>query len=235
MSLIRGDFGIVLWTLHKRILGEEIMWDRIELKHLTFGVVFLVAVGGALRWFIDTLANRRRDRKQRKFARETQGRQEQLSKELADLRAEYEKKHTMHKVQFEREFEIYRDLWESLLRISTLVLTIDPYVSGGKDIEEKKEFCCKKINATINFVAKTSKIVNNNSPFYTGRIHELCFELTSNCITHLTTLAENFDNGIYTDKIGAALLEEIITPLLAKINSAIKERIGFIEESEIVE
>ncbi len=211
------------------------MWDKIKLEHLTFGLLCLVALGGAIKWIIDTLLNRRRDRKQRDFARETEERQKNLSKDIEGLKAEYAKKQTIHKVQFETEFNIYKDLWKHLLEISNLTTTIDPYVSSGRDTAEKKNLCSKKIIETMALVTKTGDIVGGNMPFYSTEIFELCNELTSQCLNHLTALMDKFDRGVYTDKIGAALLEEIVSPILRQIRTAIRKRIDFIEETEEVE
>jgi hypothetical protein len=41
-----------------------------------------------------------------------------FEKELERIKAEYAKKHTVHRLQFQKEFDLYEKLWESLVNMS---------------------------------------------------------------------------------------------------------------------
>lgn len=46
--------------------------------------------------------------------------------ELARLEAELAKKHTIHKLQFEKEFSIYLDLWKALVKLKDACASLMP-------------------------------------------------------------------------------------------------------------
>ena len=83
-------------------------------------------------------------------------RNEKLTKDVVGLTAEYKKKQTIHRVQFETEFNIYKELWKNMVKIATETKILDSYISAAKDSVEKKNSCLKKMREAHDLIAETS-------------------------------------------------------------------------------
>ena len=67
------------------------------IEEWTLALLVVVTIGGSIKWFFDSLAKRK-----------MWSGNKDLTKQIEELKAQYARRHTVHKVQFEREFRIYR-------------------------------------------------------------------------------------------------------------------------------
>ena len=194
------------------------------LEILTFVVVVLVAGFEFYKWYRD-----------KQFKADTEARHEMIATGLAGLKAEHEKKHTIHKVQFEKEFQVYEDLWETMVKTTHTTTTFERYISGIADIIKKKEVYAGRIKEAQDFAQKSTEIVFCNKPFYLEDIYNLCVDVNKHCLEHLVYLIGQFKKGIFVNKNDASNLLRVIDPIMSQIDKAIQEQIGFIKKAKIVE
>ena len=157
------------------------------------------------------------------------------TKDIERLKAEYAKRQTIHRVQFETEFNIYKDLWRNMVKISEAITLLDAYISKSKDNPEEKQFCVEKIDETKDWIMEAHSFYFLNKPFYSKPIYILCEELIAHCFKQLEYLTNQFKKQERTDKLGMVLLSNVIGPIMTKIDEAIQKQIGFIKKAEIVQ
>lgn len=166
-------------------------------------------------------------RNQSKLSREIEKFRTKHNTDMEELKAEYTKKQTVHRVQFEREFRIYRKLWEAITEVNAATLQVLSKVSLATDKTERTIAYMEKTNKCYDTVSKLYRIIIRNSPFYSRGIWTLCKDLG----LQLTEYIKQSD----ANKIDAAQMGKLTATMSVNTNAienAIRERIG---NAEIIE
>lgn len=162
---------------------------------------------------------------------------------LEKLKSQLEKKNTIHKLQFEKEFELYGELWKALLKVRNTI-NITPILDSipeGKDFEEVYK---ERWELAANNFDKANGILNENLPFYHKDVSDVAKLLLDECRQHLISLkgiliypkrkSNCNDKDDKLDMFDKA--EEVIKKVIEaidEIEKAIQKRIGLLQEAEL--
>ena len=193
------------------------MWDTIRSLEIpdsvTVGILILVAVWQVFRWIWDR----------------------RLTKDIEYLKAEFGRKSTVHKVQFETEFTVYRELWHAILKLKSLAPitpSVDLYAGGG---DKQKELYQQRLDAAFKAFGESESIVELNKPFYSPEIYNLSRTLNRDCFKHLRNIKRRLDIGEVEECYDIAdNLTNDTNQMINKIEQAIRERIGVLDKAQFV-
>ena len=158
-------------------------------------------------------------------------------KQLEALKSQLKKKNVIHKLQFEMEFQVYRDFWKALVdvkRTASITPILDMMPAGKKPLDVYKE---RWTEAAEKF-QKALDLLDYNRPFYHDDVSEPATELLDKCRKHLIKLQITLQRG---ERKGVDIHEEdeklskMIIEVVDKIKIVIKKRIGLLQETELVE
>lgn len=91
-----------------------------------------------------------------------------LAYSINKLKSKSERKNHIHKVQFEKEFEVYTELWAKLVEFRRFVINLRPKFSlmDGSELEKEEENTSEKFNTFYNKYEEVLDSVERNKPFY---------------------------------------------------------------------
>ncbi len=102
----------------------------------------------------------------------------EVEEKLELLRDRLEKGQFVHKVQFETEFRIYRELWQKLSKVRNAALRLRPVLDTmppGKTADQVRKERYADLADTFN---PFQEIVVGQEPFYSPKVFELVRELS---------------------------------------------------------
>lgn len=160
----------------------------------------------------------------------------EYDKQIESLRSRLQKKNTVHKIQFEKEFQLYGELWKALVDVrseSVITPSLD-IIPAGKSLHDVYKERFESAADTFN---KANDLFKYHRPFYHDDVGKITEELLAQCRGYIKSvgrmLSSEKDNPTLSDK--ADELHEIMTEAINKIEEAIKRRIGLLQNAEIVE
>ena len=179
-------------------------WQNIALGGLTASGIII----GLSSWLGKVWANRilEKDRTQYQTKMETL---------LENLRKQASKELFVHELQFEKEFEIYKELWGQLIRLVPWVTSFDELL--------KPEHITQRAQELPNIIRDISHTVYTNLPFYPPEIFEAC-EYILNSMPKINTLNERLDklNKYSSPEKSVDIFEKRYDELLQEITSVCK-------------
>lgn len=92
--------------------------------------------------------------------------QTQMDVILADVRTKDKKELLVHEVQFEKEFEVYRELWREALKLGRTGLPFGLLFQGPPMPQEER------VNHVREAYSSLSDTLYENRPFYAPRVYE---------------------------------------------------------------
>jgi hypothetical protein len=137
----------------------------------------------------------------------------------------YAKDQLVHKLQFEKEFEIYKQLWKILSDLTSQVMRLSP----STDLITTADGYNETIQARLREVRRTADLlihhVETNEPFYSkavyAHIKELIYHLKNEIID-----VEHRDKNLMQYWLERDKNTKKISAIAKKISDAIRERIG---------
>ena len=96
--------------------------------------------------------------------------QAQLDATNQSLKAELEKGLLVHKVQFEKEFKIYEELWSKLVELKKAALSLRPEFDMVDPKESEEERKAKRLTKFGDAIADFIDITDKNRPFYSEEV-----------------------------------------------------------------
>jgi hypothetical protein len=93
-------------------------------------------------------------------------------KSIEKLKRENQKSNLIHKIQFEKEFKIYEELWRNLIELRLQAGSLRPVVDSydiNESKEERKKMRLDKFVIAFNDCGQTFE---NNKPFYSKKIYD---------------------------------------------------------------
>jgi hypothetical protein len=165
--------------------------------------------------------------------RKLQSQRANYEKELEKLRAELAQKQTIHKLQFEKEFEIYSELWSSLSRLRE---SCSELVPGGQFTDKSpQELRGEQADKFARAYTDVAKIVEHQRPFYAPKVYQDASKLLS--VAWRQMIQHAFDKTTPLTKRYEQMKERVdnICAIVSDIESSIRERIGNMGSARLVE
>lgn len=207
-----------------KIIAEEIVNNSgpvVEaLKLIAAGGIGAAIIGSLGKLWVD----RKLERERAKY-----------DKELESLKAKLAQKHTIHKLQFEKEFSIYLKLWEALVKLRDACADLVPggkFVSGDESPEQRKE---KESHELASAYVEVVRLVEKQRPFYAVEVYENASQLISKAWQQ--TVQAGFGQGQPVSRRYEQMKDRVdeMSAIIDNIESSIRKRIGFIRTAELVE
>lgn len=149
----------------------------------------IVSIGGSgailfglSSWLGKVWANRILETEKKKFAMEIEKYKSKLNKEINIANSIIDKAVYVTKLQYDKEFSIYLEIWEKLAKcvISTKAL-YPTFENVPSDENELKEFKENKWSRFVESYNEYSNAIIKYSPFYEEKIHKGFIELRNLC------------------------------------------------------
>ena len=152
-------------------------------------------------------------------------------KQLESLKSELGKKNTVHKLQFEKEFQLYGELWKALVVVrKTVVIGLDLETSDKLSYEKQYE-------KAVGAFSKAKNLFEDNRPFYHDTVSKLTRELVHQCRKHLPKVDKMLKSKKDDDDLSDSAEELLkkVPKAIDEIEEAIQGRIEILQKAEIVE
>jgi len=168
--------------------------------------------------------------------RKLQNQKAEYDKQLESLKSKLEKKNTVHKLQFEKEFQLYGELWKALVDVRSTA-TITPSVDIMPRDQSHYDVYKGRFESAADAFNKANDLFKYYSPFYHDDVSTITEDLLGQCRKHIRKVARVLSSGKFDDKLfdSADELFKKMTEAINEIEKAIKQRIGLLQEAEIVE
>jgi hypothetical protein len=93
-------------------------------------------------------------------------------KSIEKLKSENEKSKLIHRIQFEKEFNIYNELWGKLIDLRNLAGALRPEVDFIDPDKTSDEIAIEKINKINDAFHSCVISFDNNKPFYPKEVYD---------------------------------------------------------------
>ncbi|MFA5240062.1 MAG: hypothetical protein WC476_10210 [Phycisphaerae bacterium] len=165
-----------------------------------------------------------------------QAQKHEHDKQLESLKSKLGKKNTVHKLQFEKEFQLYGKLWKALVDVrkkTVITPTWDIMPKGKTPYDVYKE----RYEIAVEAFNKAKNLFEDHRPFYHDDVSKITKNLFSQCRGHIGDVGrmlnyENFNDELHDE---ADKLLKKVPEAIDEIEKVIKVRIGLLQEAEIVE
>jgi len=169
-------------------------------------------------------------------SKKLQAQKHEHDKQLESLRSKLGKKNTVHKLQFEKEFQLYGELWKELVDVRSSVIitpTLDMMPKDKSHYEVYKE----RFEIAVDAFNKANGLFGYHRPFYHDDVSKITEELLGQCRGYIRRVAIMLGSKKDDDKLfdKADELLKKVPGAINEIEKAIKVRIGLLQEAEIVE
>ncbi len=154
-----------------------------------------VIILGLSSWLGKVWANRIFEKEKVKYGKELEGFKGDINKELQRLRTLDDKALHITKIQYEKEFKIYQEIWKALVEVVWATTRLYPtYEQAPTKEDELEEFNKKKYEEYVDKYNEYLHIINFNAPFYQEEFYKGLIEIRDKCIEIGTIFKEyNFD------------------------------------------
>ena len=98
--------------------------------------------------------------------------QAQLDATNECLKAELERGLHIHRVQFEKEFRIYEELWSKLIELQKAVLSLRPVMDMINPEESEKERKTRRLTNFGRAIEEFTDVTDKNRPFYSEDVYK---------------------------------------------------------------
>jgi len=168
--------------------------------------------------------------------RKLQEQKAEYDKQLESLKSKLGKKNTVHKLQFEKEFQLYGDLWKALVDVRktvTITPSLDRMPKGKADYDVYKD---RYEKAAVAF-NKANDLFKYHEPFYHDDVSKITEDLLDQCRKHIRKVGQSLSSEKIDDNLfdSADELFDKMIEAVSEIKEVIKQRIGLLQEAEIVE
>jgi hypothetical protein len=165
-----------------------------------------------------------------------QAQKHEHDKQLESLKSKLGKKNTVHKLQFEKEFQLYGELWKALVDVRSSAIiapTLDIMPKGKSPYDVYKE----RYEIAADAFNKANDLFKYHRPFYHDDVGKITEDLLSQCREHIRSVGKmlksaNFDDKLHDEADG---LFKKVPEAINEIEKVIKERIGLLQKAEIIE
>lgn len=149
-------------------------------------------------------------------------------KKLEGLKRDKDKQLIVHKLQFDKEFSIYNEIWNNLVGLCNIISQLRPEGDIQDSNRTYGEVISERVLRAIEIGNTTITIVENNKPFYSKRVYTQLQSIIKIIKTEIiATQHQNINSEEYWIS-GAINVERLVT-LNNQVCEEIRNRIGSIE------
>lgn len=94
------------------------------------------------------------------------------SKKILKLETEAERKNLIHKFQFEKEFNVYTDLWAKLIDLRNVTASLRPAMDTRDNTKTEDEIKQERLSKQWEKLVLVSDTFQKNRPFYSDDIYK---------------------------------------------------------------
>lgn len=159
----------------------------IEILKLVGAVLFSLGGGGAIvfalsSWLGKVWASRILENEKKGHQLEIEKYKSELVLELNKINSLNEKAVHITKIQYDKEFEIYQDIWEKLFDCIVATLNLyPPFEDVPTDEGEKQKWLDKKHNNYCEKYNLYSRTIDRYAPFYEANFYNSFIEVRNSC------------------------------------------------------
>jgi hypothetical protein len=157
--------------------------------------------------------------------------QQKLDSTNSRLQAELDKGLHIHRIQFEKEFKIYEELWAKLIELRRATLSLRPVMDSIDPKETDSDRKTKRLTNFSDAVGGFIDVTDKNRPFYSEDVYRSMGNLWS--LTHSEAIEykhQNPHNDGYWEK--AQKNRDEILAEIEKCCLKIRDRISSVKVSE---
>jgi len=162
-------------------------------------------------------------------------------RQLEDLRADLGRRHTVHKLQFEMEFELYRELWKALVDLRNKAV-VTPVLDRMPKEKTTVEVYNERFEEARTAFNNLNRLFREHHPFYHHSVTQTADSMLSECRSYLELVGRTLRNSRSWTKEhpsdmydSANELQRKMSDLADRIEEAIRQRIGLLHEARLVE
>lgn len=147
---------------------------------------------------------------------------------LEDLKKEKEKQLHVHRLQFEKEFGIYNDLWTNLVDLRAIIALLRPELDSTEPGKTYEETIQARIVRALEIGNMTIDTIERNKPFYAKAIYDELGKIIKLIKTEIIEVrhGDRLTKKYWED--GQKNLNELVQ-LTDNVCEAIRNRIGNLE------
>lgn len=159
----------------------------IQIFELIGAVLFSLGGGGVIvfalsSWLGKVWANRILEKEKKEHQLEIENYKSKLALELNNFNSLNEKALHITNIQYDKEFEIYQNIWEKLFDCIIATLTLYPALEDVPTAEvEKQKWIDKKYNNYCEKLNLYTRTINRYAPFYEGNFYNSFVEVRDSC------------------------------------------------------
>ncbi len=161
----------------------------------------------------------------------------EVNKKTAKIKSALAKEQFIHRLQFEKEFEIYLELWKKLFVLkeaTEMLMPIMDYNEPGKTEEETRKIRLKKTQAAY---IEVRKAINYNKPFFAKEVYTNANNILSKSLRQ--ALASQYP-GRHVEEFlkrfeKAQKRTDDILKIIDEIDKSIRTRILTIGKAKLIE
>ncbi len=147
-----------------------------------------------------------------------------IDKELTEIKSSLLKEQFMHQKQFEKEFDVYKELWIHLVSLKEATEILFPIGDVFEPGKEEKIKCLMKVQDSYRNVQKT---INYNKPFYDESVYKNANKMLGKSIKQVLAFQSP---AINVEKDNYRFIESLergdrINEIIFEIENAIRNRI----------
>ena len=189
----------------------------------------LIAAGGTGAAIIGIIGKVLVDRKLQKQKAE-------YDKQLESLKSKLQRKNTVHKLQFEKEFQLCEGLWKALVDVrKTAVIT--PTLDIMPKDKSPYDVYRERYEIAVNAFNEAKNLFEDHRPFYHDDVSKITRDLLSQCRGYIGDVGRMFKSEHFDDELHdkADKLLKKVPEAIDEIEKVIKGRIGLLQKAKIVE
>jgi hypothetical protein len=148
---------------------------------------------------------------------------------IETLKNSLQQKLTVHKLQFEKEFEVYKEIWSQLYLLGDILQLLRPQADLSEPGKSYDETINSRLQKAVMEGNKLIDLTEANRPFYAAEIYRLLTEM--NRLVKVEIIEVKFrgnPKATYWEE-GAATIKNYLAKADA-ISDAIRSRIGNMNE-----
>lgn len=129
------------------------------------------------------------------------------------LRASLENSTHVTKIQFDKEFSIYHEIWKCLVDLKKSTLSLNPSAAELFPDADNEESRTRRLQNFMNALEPFSDSIEKNKPFYSKEVYDSLFKIFQFC----------FFEGIHKSPLRSSFPEEVWNRVLVKQDAIISE------------
>lgn len=147
---------------------------------------------------------------------------------LQELKKSGEKQLHIHKLQFDKEFQIYSEIWSSLVELRDIAVKLRPEGDILNSEHTYETMINKRLETAVEIGNSIIKMVENNKPFYSKEVYDSLQEVIKLVRSEITEVQHGDKQSIEYWEKGINNIPKLLhsTEIVCK---NIRNRIGIIE------